>query len=102
MDIHDPKVRTSTTPSDLQKLRSEKLWAEFSFPPKRRGGVCIGLDKGSPPGLAQRAPEPFGPGTPKESEKSPKGCPGASGSEAAFFRWSQDKATPWKSAQENF
>ena len=31
-DIHDPKARTSTTPRDFQKLRSEKLWAEFSFP----------------------------------------------------------------------
>ena len=31
-DIHDPKGRTSTTPRDFQKLRSEKLWAEFSFP----------------------------------------------------------------------
>ena len=31
-DIHDPKVRTSTTLRDFQKLRSEKLWAEFSFP----------------------------------------------------------------------
>ena len=28
-----------------------------------------------PPGRAQRSPKPFGPGTPKESEKSPKGCP---------------------------
>ena len=31
-DIHDPKARTSTTLRDFQKLRSEKLWAEFSFP----------------------------------------------------------------------
>ena len=31
-DIHDPKARTSTTRRVLQKLRSEKLWAEFSFP----------------------------------------------------------------------
>ena len=31
-DIHDPKARTSTTLRDSQKLRSEKLWAEFSFP----------------------------------------------------------------------
>ena len=30
-DIHDPKARTSTTPKDFQKLRSKKLWAEFSF-----------------------------------------------------------------------
>ena len=30
-DIHDPKARTSTTLRDLQKLWSEKLWAEFSF-----------------------------------------------------------------------
>ena len=30
-DIHEPKARTSTTPRDCQKLRSEKLWAEFSF-----------------------------------------------------------------------
>ena len=31
-DIHDPKARTSTTLREFQKLRSEKLWAEFSFP----------------------------------------------------------------------
>ena len=31
-DIHDPKARTSTTLRDFQKLRSEKLWAEFSLP----------------------------------------------------------------------
>ena len=31
-DIHDPKARTSTTLRDFQKLRSEKLWAGFSFP----------------------------------------------------------------------
>ena len=31
-DIHDPKARTATTLRDFQKLRSEKLWAEFSFP----------------------------------------------------------------------
>ena len=31
-DIHDPKARTSTTLRDFRKLRSEKLWAEFSFP----------------------------------------------------------------------
>ena len=31
-DIHDPKARTSTTLRDSQKLRSGKLWAEFSFP----------------------------------------------------------------------
>ena len=31
-DIHDPKARTSTTLRGFQKLRSEKLWAEFSFP----------------------------------------------------------------------
>ena len=30
-DIHDPKARTSTTPRDLQKLCSEKLWADCSF-----------------------------------------------------------------------
>ena len=30
------------------------------------------------PGLAQRATGPFEPGTPKESKKSPKGCPEAS------------------------
>ena len=33
----------------------------------------------APPGLAQSAPGPFGPGTPIESEKSLKGCPWASG-----------------------
>ena len=31
VDIHDPKARTSMTLRDFQKLRSEKLWAEFSF-----------------------------------------------------------------------
>ena len=31
-DIHDPKAPMSTTPRDFQKLRPEKLWAEFSFP----------------------------------------------------------------------
>ena len=31
-DIHDPKARTSTTLRDFQKLRSDKLWAEFLFP----------------------------------------------------------------------
>ena len=31
-DIHDLKVRTSTTLRDFHRLRSEKLWAEFSFP----------------------------------------------------------------------
>ena len=31
-DTHDPKVRTSTILRDFQKLRSEKLWTEFSFP----------------------------------------------------------------------
>ena len=31
-DIHDPKARTSTTLAYFQKLRSEKLWAELSFP----------------------------------------------------------------------
>ena len=44
-DIHDPKARTSTTLRDFQKLRSEKLWAEFSFPNvfpgKTRGHVRV-------------------------------------------------------------
>ena len=31
-DIHDPKARTSMTPGGFEKLRSEKLRAEFSFP----------------------------------------------------------------------
>ena len=30
-DIHDPKA-TSMTLREFQKLRSEKLWDEFSFP----------------------------------------------------------------------
>ena len=38
-DIHDPKARTSTTLRDFQELRSEKLWAEFSFP--RVGHVLV-------------------------------------------------------------
>ena len=33
-DIHDPKARTSTL-RNFQKLRSEKLWAEFLFPNKK-------------------------------------------------------------------
>ena len=33
-DIHDPKARTSTTLRHFQKLWSEKLRAEFSFPKK--------------------------------------------------------------------
>ena len=37
-----------------------------------RGGVVKGWER---PDQAQRFPGPFGPGTPKESEKSPKGCP---------------------------
>ena len=42
-DIHHPKARTSTTLRDLPKLRSEKLWAEFSFPKRGvefKGGVA--------------------------------------------------------------
>ena len=31
-DIHDPKARMSRTLRGFQKLRSEKLWAEFLFP----------------------------------------------------------------------
>ena len=31
-DIQDPKARTSIALRGFQKLRSEKLWAEFSFP----------------------------------------------------------------------
>ena len=31
-EIHDPKMRTSTSPRDFQKLRSERFWAEFLFP----------------------------------------------------------------------
>ena len=38
-DIHDPKARTSTTLRDSQKLRSEKLWAEFSFPKQGEGNL---------------------------------------------------------------
>ena len=38
-DVQDPKVRTSTTLRDFQKLRSEKLWAEFSFPNKNKSGT---------------------------------------------------------------
>ena len=30
-DIYEPKARTSTTLRGFQKLRSEKLWAEFSL-----------------------------------------------------------------------
>ena len=39
-DIHDPKARTSTTLREFQKLRSEKLWAEFLFPKLRSN--CLG------------------------------------------------------------
>ena len=46
-NIHDPKVRTSTTPRDFQKLRSEKLWAEFSFPnPNNQGKEGQGFAAG--------------------------------------------------------
>ena len=31
-DGHDPKARTSMTQGGFKKLRSEKPWAEFSFP----------------------------------------------------------------------
>ena len=34
---------------------------------------------GNPPAWHRGLPDPSRPGTPKESEKSPKGCPGASG-----------------------
>ena len=40
-DIHEPKARTSTL-RDIQKLRSEKLWAEFSFP--TGGGYASSFD----------------------------------------------------------
>ena len=44
---------------------------------------CLPKSKNwDPPGLLQRAPGPFGPGTPKESEKSPKGCPPRRASES--------------------
>ena len=36
--MHDPKARTSTALRGCQKLRSEKLWAEFSFPNILGGG----------------------------------------------------------------
>ena len=60
-DIHDPKVRTSTTPRDLQKLLSEKLWAEFSFPIYRRcsGNADWGRGSGGvkSTGVSQRVRE---------------------------------------------
>ena len=34
-DIHDPKARTSMILWDVQNLRSERLWAEFSLPSKQ-------------------------------------------------------------------
>ena len=43
-DIHDPKARTSMTLREFQKLRSEKLWAEFSFP---MDAVRMWLGRGS-------------------------------------------------------
>ena len=45
--IHDPKARTSTTLRDFQKLRSEKLWAEFSFPNFAKfidKGLCVSIE----------------------------------------------------------
>ena len=41
-DIPDPKARPSTTPRDFQKLWSEKLWAEFSFPTKETKTPLVG------------------------------------------------------------
>ena len=41
-DVHHPKARTSTTLRDFQKLRSEELWAEFSFS-ERVGGKKFGM-----------------------------------------------------------
>ena len=40
-----------------------------------RGEKTCDLKVGHPPGQAQRSSGPFGPGTPKESAKSPKACP---------------------------
>ena len=45
--------------------------------PRRGGEAVLNLGNSPPPGQAQRSPKPFGPRTPKESEKSPKRCPGA-------------------------
>ena len=42
-------------------------------------GSCFKGKCWEPPDQAQRSLGPFGPRTPKESEKSPKGCPAASG-----------------------
>ena len=62
-DIHDPKARTSTTLRGFQKLRSEKLWAEFSFPISEKvpSVLCIVSDLAhgshtSPPPFMKASP----------------------------------------------
>ena len=50
-------MRTSITPGGKKEIRSEKLWAEFSFPKERKkhininiflSGDCLGEGGGSP------------------------------------------------------
>ena len=53
-DIHDPKARTSMTLRDFQKLRSEKLWAEFSLP---KSAVFCGFVRPPNAGIARRKGE---------------------------------------------
>ena len=52
-----------------------KFLAAMGFPPNfdAAGKFVLGT-----PGLARRSPRRFGPGTPKNSEQSLKGCPGVS------------------------
>ena len=60
-DIHDPKARTSTAPTDLQKLRSQKLWAEFSFlrnTPSTAGNSMTGSERPSPEPLLKKEASP--------------------------------------------
>ena len=63
-DIHDPKARTSTTLRGFQKLRSEKLWAESSFPtlfvirensPNFSNRIAVELSSGIPEKILETA-----------------------------------------------
>ena len=56
---------------DLAVSRSNECY-NFVFPSR----LLLSWER---PGQAQRSLGPFGPGTPKESEKSPQGCPAPGG-----------------------
>ena len=79
VDIHDPKARTSTTLSGFQKLRSEKLWAEFSFPihPLERNRVSEAqttFDTLQGPGLGATGPLGGGGGVAATPLRHPRNC----------------------------